>query len=367
MRITDVKYHLLSLPIPDNLKKQGFPEYHFEILGSKVGFVEVYTDEGVKGFGPAGREPPFKADIEGWLKPLLVGENPLEVGRIWEKMYTSLHGGVRGGLMIRAISGIDVALWDIIGKVRRAPIYELLGGKHRDRLRAYYSVSPVPDLVDHVVKVVEEVGYTAVKIRVWKLEEVPLIKALRDALGRGVDLMVDSNYRCSETMAYKVARECDRHEYFWFEDPFMPHALEKTAKLAADVDVNITCGESLGTKYEFKPLITQGVADIIMADTDYCGGITEAVKIAALAQAYDMPCTLHMPTKFPFAGIQVSAALPNSLFGENTAVAIVTINKSGLVREPIVVRNGYIELPDKPGLGVEVNEDIAEKYRVKVY
>jgi L-alanine-DL-glutamate epimerase-like enolase superfamily enzyme len=262
---------------------------------------------------------------------------------------------------------VDIALWDIKGKALKAPLYQLLGGKHRSKLRAYASLlsSPKPgyDPTADAMRYVEE-GYTAVKFKVWREEEVKFIKSVRRAVGNSVDLLVDANCHYTRSLAYRVARECERYDVFWLEEPYYPDELESIAELAASTDVNIAGAENDQTRYRFREIITRHAMDIIMPDTCICGGISETMKIAAMASAHHMPCDLHLAYRPTMEGVHVSAAIPNSIYVENVMTFSEPIISTNLIAGYKRVEKGYVELPSKPGLGVELNEKAAAKYAV---
>jgi len=370
MKITDVRLLAFSVPVEERLRWTSPTGGSATQLS--VPIVQISTDQGVAGIGQCYFTYPFavyKALVEVWLKPLLVGEDPLDTDRLWEKMYESVYGTAKGGASVQAISGVDIALWDIKGKALKAPLYQLLGGKHRSELRAYASLlsSPKPGYnpAADAMRYVEE-GYTAVKFKVWREKEVKFIKSVRKAVGSSIDLLVDANCHYTRSLAYRVARECERYDIFWLEEPYFPDELESIAELAASTDVNIAGAENEQTRYRFREIITRHAMDIIMPDTCICGGISETMKIAAMASAYHMPCDLHLAYRPMMEGIHVSAAIPNSIYVENVMAFSEPVITAGLIQGTMKTKKGYVEVPSKPGLGVELDEKTAAKYALKL-
>ncbi len=370
MKIANVRLLAFSIPIEERLQwARPSGERQTQLT---VPIVQVSTGEGITGIGQTYFTyplPVYKALVEAWLRPLLIGEDPLDIDRLWEKMYGSVYGTARRGVAVQAMSGVDVALWDIKGKVMKAPLYQLLSGKHRSRLRAYASLlsSPRPgyDPTEDVMRYVDE-GYAAVKFKVWKEAEVKFIKSVREAVGNDVDLMIDANCHYTRHLAHKVAKECERHDMFWLEEPYLPDDLEGVAELAAATGVNIAGAENEQTRYGFREIITRHAMDIIMPDICICGGISETVKIASMASTYHMPCDLHLAYRPTMEGLHVSTSIPNSLFVENVMAFTEPIIASGLIVGSSRVERGYVDVPSKPGLGVEIDEKVAARYAVKL-
>ncbi|MFQ6075490.1 MAG: mandelate racemase/muconate lactonizing enzyme family protein [Candidatus Bathyarchaeia archaeon] len=329
--------------------------------------VRVETDEGITGIGetyPVGAVPVVSTIISRGLKPLLVGEDPLQIGRLWEKMYRGTRGYGRKGAAIIALSGVDIALWDILGKALNTPLYQLLGGSFRDRLRCYASLPPYGgDPTEEVVRRVKE-GYEAVKIKAWYPNELEYIGRVRDAIGPEVELLVDANCYYDRRTAFAAARECEEHDVFWLEEPFPPDDVDGMVELTSSVDVQIAAGENEYTRFGFRELIERHAVDILMPDVERSGGVTEYVRIAAMASAFHMPCDAHI---FEILGValaaslHLSAAVPNSLFAETFTTAY-EMQKEFLV-EPFEAKNGYFDLPKGPGLGVELNEKAIDIHR----
>jgi len=333
----------------------------------KAVLVKVKTDEGITGIGetyPVGAIPVVSAIINNGLKPLLIGEDPLQIIKLWEKMYGGSRGYGRKGAPIIAISGIDIALWDILGKALNVPLYKLLGGSVRDNLKCYASLPPYGgDPTKEAVRCVEE-GYKAVKIKVWYPNEINYIGKVRDAIGFDVDLLVDANCFYDKKTAYTAADACERNDVFWLEEPFSPDNLDDMCELTSSVNVQIAAGENEYTRFGFKDLIERHAVDILMPDVERTGGITEYMRIAAMASAFHMNCDAHIFEVLGIglaASLHISATIPNSIFAE-TFTSAYEMQKDFLVK-PFEAKNGHFKLPTDPGLGIELNEEIIEKHR----
>lgn len=346
--------------------------------------IKVYTDEGIVGYGEVDSSPQaVKAIIDApvshrlcqGLGQTLIGEDPLEIDRLWEKMYFNSTFYGRRGVAIHAISGIDIALWDILGKAFNQPIHKLLGGQFRSKVRAYASLL-MPDTPEQCYaegrKWVEQ-GFTAVKFG-WGgfgqsfKQDVALVQAAREAIGPDVDLMLDIGFIPSPDVPVEAAsralllRAIEDYKPYWVEEPLYPDDLEGYRKLAESANTRIACGENETTRYGFKQLIEAGKVDVVQPDVTRCGGISEARKIAQLAEANHVLCVPHCWSTgiVEAAALQFIAATPNSHLLEY-CVADTPLRRE--IAEEIRVENGYAAVPEKPGLGIEVNEEAIEKYR----
>jgi len=204
--------------------------------------IRITTDAGLVGIGEAnawGNMVSVATIIESNLRPLILGENPADIERLWEKMYRGSRGYGRKGASIIAISGIDIALWDILGKVLNVPLFQLLGGSVHDNLKCYASLPPYGgDPTKEVVRCIED-GYKAVKIKAWYPNELKYIEKVRDAIGSNIDLLVDANCFYDKKTAYAAADECEKNDIFWLEEPFSPDNLDDMCELTSSVNVQI--------------------------------------------------------------------------------------------------------------------------------
>ncbi len=338
--------------------------------------VKIETDEGVPGIGEAAYfgGPPMitKTIIEKELADYIIGEDPLNIERLWEKMYQRSIKHGRKGAIIASMSGIDVALWDIKARVAGMPLYRLLGGCH-EKIRAYASAGfyaegkGLRELAEEMASYVKE-GFTAVKMKIGRLsqaEDVARVAAVRKAIGPNIDLLVDGNNAYSAYEAIKIARKMEEYDIFWFEEPVPAEDIEGSARVAAAIDTPLAAGENEFTRYGFRDLIINQALDIAQPDTTWCGGITEARKIAAMASAWNITCVPHSFSSAIalVSNLHFSASIPNSLFQEFDRNHNPL--REELLTEPVKInKDGYIDLRDRPGLGIELNESVVQKYRV---
>ena len=348
----------------------------YTLPSRSVVLARVETDEGISGIGEAAYfgGPPMitKMIIEKELADYLIGEDPLNIERLWETMYQRSIKHGRKGAIIASMSGIDIALWDIKARSVGMPLYRLLGGCY-EKIRAYASAGfyaegkGLKELAGEMESYVKE-GFTAVKMKIGRVsqaEDVARIKAVREAIGPNIDLLVDGNNVYTSYEAIRMARKMEAYDVFWFEEPVPAEDIEGSARVAHAIDMPLAAGENEFTRYGFRDLIINQALDIAQPDTTWCGGITEARKIAAMASAWNITCVPHSFSSAIalMSNLHFSASIPNSMFQEFDR----NYNplREELLTEPVRInKDGYIDLPDKPGLGVELNESTVKKYRV---
>lgn len=342
--------------------------------------VKVTTDAGITGYGEVDSCPlVVKAIIEApkshsqvhGLRDLLLGQNPLENEYLWNRMYQGTLYYGRSGAVIQAMAGIDLALWDIKGKVLGQPVYELLGGGYRDRIRAYAShmFEFTPEATGRRAREAVDHGFTAVKFG-WEPMgpdrdlDVALVKAIRTAVGKDVDVMVDAGLGWDSSTAMQRCRLFEPFDIFWLEEPLHPDNLTGYARLSNATDTRIAAGEQECTVDGFLRLMDQGQIDVVQIDLTRVG-LTQAMKIAHQAQLRGLPCANHAFTTDVniAAGLHFLASIPNALILEY-CVEPSEIRRS-LVRNPVRVEDGTVRVPQEPGLGVELNSAIIEKYLVR--
>lgn len=358
--------------------------------------VEVETDTGLRGIGESacfgGPAESTKYIVERELAPLIVGEDPTNIEYIWKKIFdrTRQHG--RGGIIMAAMSGIDVALWDILGKIAGLPVYKLLGG-YTDKLLPYassgfYSGGKDTKALAQEVGSYFEQGFRYAKIKVGRNPEVflsPLPNmpftqecncSLEEDLERveacckvadefGAKLIVDANNTWNTFTAIKMGKIFQKLGVFWLEEPLHLDNIEGSVELAAALDMPVAGYESEVGLYRFRELIRRHAVDIVQPDVIWSGGFTECRKIANFAHAHNMPCLPHV---FSSA---VSLAANAHFLASICNAGILELDRNvyplrdELLEEPIVVApDGYIHMSDKPGLGIELREDTIQKYRV---
>ncbi|MFC5401560.1 mandelate racemase/muconate lactonizing enzyme family protein [Cohnella soli] len=347
--------------------------------------IKVHTDEGIVGYGEVDSAPwvvksiiesPSSHRICRGLGEMIIGEDPFEMERIWEKMYVGSQFYGRRGVVIHAMSGIDIALWDIVGKALNKPIYKLLGGAQRGKVRAYAStLMPYTpeEAFDETKKWVEQ-GYTAIKLGWGGFEQgnreiIELVRASREAAGPNVDLLFDLGFIPSDDHPIDAAsrmpliKELEQYKPYWIEEPLFADDYDGYRKLAETTTIRIAGGENETTRYGFRQLIEQGGVDIIQPDVTRCGGLSEAKKIAQLAHAHHLTCVPHAWSSgiVIAASLHLITAIPNGSLLEY-CVAETPIRQE-MLQSDIVVKDGYAQITDKPGLGIEINEEALEKYR----
>jgi L-alanine-DL-glutamate epimerase-like enolase superfamily enzyme len=358
--------------------------------------VEIETDSGLVGIGEAGSAGgPLASSqvvVEQELKPLLLGEDPLRIEYLWQKMFqrTRQHG--RRGLVMHAISGIDIALWDLAGKVAGLPLYRLFGA-YRDRVEAYFSGGfyqegkDIAGLVEEAERAVAQ-GYRGMKMKIGRNpstqtnlrellaqhemcvvsleEDLARVAAVRQALGPEAKLMVDINCAWSPALAIQMGKAMEPYHLYWIEEPVATDDWRGSAEVARALGTAIAGYETEIGLYGFRELITQGAVDIVQPDIAWAGGFTECRRIAALAHAYNLMVAPHAFSSaiVLVASMHLLASIPNGLvleFDQNPHAL-----REELLKEPLRVdQDGFVKLPDRPGLGVELDPVAVERYRVQ--
>lgn len=383
MKITDVQLYVLK---SDGLYNN--PDGSEEPLGpTYMGIVKVSTDEGITGYSdlescasvakacvdaPKWSQEPGMECFDG-LASLIVGENPLEVERLWYKMYRgSIYYG-RRGVAIQAISAIDIALWDICGKAFQQPVHVLLGAKWRDRVRAYGSTlfRSTPEAMRDAVDDYMGQGFTALKFG-WGVfgrdrnKDVKLVEAARAALGDDRELLVDTGWFIERTPkeAIQVVRSIEHCRPFLVEELLHPEDYDGYHQVAASVETPIACGEQEATEWGFAQLIERGGVDVLQPDLTRCGGFTVARKIVHMA---DRANRLVIPHSWS-SDLLTAASLHLTAFQRRAEFVEFSTSQGPLsrmlVEQPLRMVDGYLPVPTGPGLGVEVNDAVIERYRV---
>ena len=348
-------------------------------------FLKIETDEGIVGWGEPvveGRARTVEAAVNE-LRPILIGADPLKIEHLWQMMYRGTF--YRGGpVLCSAISGIEMALWDIKGKYYNMPVYEMLGGSCRDKIRMYGHLKPtghpgefpIPDMIAITDKRLEE-GFTVMKYSI-----IPPIKpidnmemvdkvverfaAVRERVGKKVDIAIDFHGRVSPAMSIRLLKELEPYYPLFVEEPALPENVDEMVRISRSTTIPIAAGERLFTKWGFRELIEKQAVSVVQPDLCHCGGIFEARKIAAMAEVYHMQIAPHNPLG-PIslaACLQLDATVPNLLAQEHPGMPDHADLGVGLLKNPFKVESdGCIRIPDGPGLGIEVDEEALEAYR----
>ena len=363
------------------------------IGGKWLLFLELITDEGISGLGERITGGSYSRNlgalqsqvklIEELVGQYVIGEDPTRIERIWDRMYASRHDFRHPSLYATpVISAIDMALWDIVGKAANQPIYNLLGGMYHEKLRAYaYMPSgdyrANPELAGEVAIQLLEEGNSACKldpfmpmypiprdIPLWEIEAAAKIfESIRNAVGNKLEVGIGTHGQLSTFSAIRVADYLEPYHPYWFEEPVPPENIDEMARVAAHTSIPIATGERLVTKYEFSQVLEKQAAQIIQLDVGQCGGITEAKKIASIAEAHYAMIAPHMYCG-PIAAasaIQIDTCSPNFLIQEANQGPLHKI----IFKEPLVFEKGYIIPPTGPGLGIEFDEDVLKAHLIE--
>jgi galactonate dehydratase len=343
-------------------------------------FLKIETDEGIVGWGEPvieGKAATVKACVEELMESL-IGKDPLRIEDHWNMMYRS--GFYRGGpIIMSAIAGIDQALWDIKGKYFNAPVYQLLGGACRDSIKVYSWIGgDRPSDVGEAAKKIVDVGFTAVKMNgteelqyidsYEKIDQVlERIAAVREAVGQYVGIGIDFHGRVHKPMAKILAKELEQFRPMFIEEPVLAENNEALKEIAQHTSIPIATGERMFSRWDFKSVLADGYVDIIQPDVSHAGGITECKKIASMAEAYDVALAPHCPLG-PIAlaaCLQVDATAHNAFIQEQSLG--IHYNQGSDLLDYIVdksvfeYKDGYVSIPQGPGLGIEINEEFVRK------
>ena len=361
MKITRVSWEEYSYPHATPLKTGKHISTH-----AGLAVARVFTDEGIEGIGIGAASLVGRA-LVGTLERELIGENPMNVERLWHKMWVPKLVG-RRGMTTRVISAIDIALWDLRGKIADQPLYRLLGG-YRERVPAYIAGGyyldgkTLDDLAQEMLQNVQA-GATAVKMKVGGVpinEDVERVRVVREAIGPKVKLMVDANCAYRYYEAIQFARKIEPFDIYWFEEPVAPDDYRGHAMLAEQTTIPIATGENEYTRYGFRDLIEHRSAAILNADAQILGGITEFMKVVAMAQAYDLDVSPHGSQE---VHVHLVAAAANATYLETYREAVFPIWREVFKHTLTMNEDGTVSPPDRPGLGIEPNYEALAPYRV---
>ncbi len=348
-------------------------------------FVKVETNEGIVGWGEASMEWKTRG-VQGCIediKPFILGLDPTNIEHLYQTMTRQpfFRSGPEG---MSAISGIEMACWDIYGKSLNLPVYKLLGGKVRNKIRMYdhlgggnmdvlyNSMHDLDRMVENAKKSVAD-GYTAIKIlpvpRTLPLDGNAVLKhahllmgSIRQAVGDDIDIMIDLHGRTTPEMAIQYAKVLSEFRPFFMEEPCLPENIQGMLKVSQSIDIPIATGERLVTRFQFRDLLEKNAVAIIQPDICHCGGLWEARKIAAMAETYYVSVAPHNPLGpiATAASIQFATCTPNWLIQESFRSDVPW--RDDVIINPITVQNGFVIPSERPGLGVEINEKEALKH-----
>jgi len=352
--------------------------------------VRVYTDQGIVGQGETTDASQGNVPLIRSFARMLVGQDPLNIEAAFERIRTSgVFAGAQAGQYVTALTGVEIALWDIAGKALGVPVYQLLGGRVRDRVRVYCDsgareMTPGDERSIARIHEIQKLGFTAAKIDIddaadparfdrvnWTASNGEIdhmlekIAFTRDNYPKNIDLAVDMHARYDATTGKRVAKEVEKFKLLWLEEPVPAENIDAMRDIRASTSTPICCGENIYLRYGFREILEKRAADIIMPDFQKVGGLLEARKVADMAHAYYVPVAPHAVTSpiGMMATAQVCAAIPNFLVQEWHWIDSPELWRNW-VKEGEIIQKGYIALPERAGLGVEMNDEGARKAQV---
>ncbi|WCK54247.1 mandelate racemase/muconate lactonizing enzyme family protein [Aneurinibacillus sp. Ricciae_BoGa-3] len=383
MKIIDVIPHVLTIPLSEPFAfSQGWVEKRSSMI------VEIVTDEGITGWGESlchGLQPPEIAAsfVQFCFKDMLIGRDPFDVEVLWEEMYNRTRPFGQYGAAVNAISGVDIALWDAIGRFLNKPIHKLLGGAFRTDVVPYatgfyrvkgkqYPQAGVEEARQHVSN-----GFKALKLKTGfgVDEDIEYVHSIREAVGPDTIIMMDANCGYNAATARRILLECQQANVHFFEEPLAPEDMEGYKSLRNLTGTYIASGENIFGKTGYRQWISGGVLDILQPDLMSAGGFTECKKIAAMAQAWN---TMLVPHVWGSgiglaASLQFIASLPPTPLSLNPQEPMLEYDQSAhpfredLIFHAIRMTEGRVKIPQKPGIGVEVNRDVIEAYGKNIF
>lgn len=380
MKITDLKIHVLKSPLAEPFAfSQGWVKQRSATL------LEILTDEGITGWGEAfaqGLEPPEIAAtvIDKALKPLLIGADPLDIEVLWHRMYHMTRDYGRKGSVVSGISAVDIALWDIAGKFHELPVYKLLGGAFRTRVQPYatgfYRIKGQGEakrLGEEAIRHFEA-GFSMMKVKLGYGvdDDIACMKEVGRAIqGKPITLMVDTNHAYGRAEALRLGRALEEYDLRWYEEPVVPEDVQGYVEMRQKLSMPIAGGENEHTLYGFRELLGAGAVDVAQPDLGSCGGISAGRHIIALAQSHGVQINPHVwgSAIAQAASLQFLAAVPvahHSLFAQEPVLEYDRSShpfRQHLITRPIQQVGGWVDIPFGPGLGVEVDRAVLERFR----
>jgi D-galactarolactone cycloisomerase len=372
MHIAEIKAHPLAMPIAAGAHKTAWGEY------SSIGLVlvELRTSDGIVGYGEAlSRKNPRSSAlmIEELFAPLLIGEDPLPIARHWQTMFRQMSGRA-GGVALEAIAAIDIALWDVMGKALGQPVHRLLGGMGRKSVAAYGSAVSWQAEVAAKSQIDECLrnGFKSIKLKLGNPPDAAIAwaRTVRDRVGPDIKLSADANWAYDVADAAKVARALHELDFVWFEEPLVPEDVAAYMRLAAKTDLRIAAGESEYVSTVARDLVASGAIGIFQPDCARAGGITETRRMVDLAAAYGVAYAPHVGgggAVSAAANLHLAAAMPNFLSYE--CMIFPSLLRTDLALEPVAeasaLVDGEVPVPQKAGLGIEIDRKVLERLRVR--
>ncbi len=386
MKITSIKSHVLRYELD---KELGYSQQYYKHRTAHL--VEVETDEGITGwgecFGPGNIALANKYIVEKVIQPLIKGDDPLKKEYIWHKVYNLLRDSGQKGIPIQALSGIDIALWDILAKKSNLPLYQLLGGKTNDKIPVYgygmmlqkKTVQELCELFKNEASQIKDKNFKAMKMKIGMgpKEDLKLVSAVRDTIGSEFKLMVDANHAYNKNDALYVGKGLDEMNIYWFEEPVAPEDYDGYKELKEKLKTNIAGGEAEFTKYGWNQLLKNNCIDIAQPEVCGLGGITEYLKVSALAQSNFIPIVNHVWGSALSVAVNLHLLttlpdMPGGLFPTKSMLEFDTTEKNifitDLAEEKFSIldqvknKNGFASPLENIGIGINPNKDFIKKY-----
>ncbi len=388
MKIISIKSHVLRYELE---KELGYSQQYYKYRTAHL--VEIETDEGITGwgecFGPGNIALANKYIIEKVIQPLIKGEDPTNKEYIWHKVYNLLRDSGQKGMPIQALSGVDIALWDILSKKAKLPLYQLIGGKTNNQIPVYgygmmlqkKSVNELVELFKDEAKKIKEKNFKAMKMKIGlgPQDDLKLVKAVRDEIGDQFKLMVDANHAYNKNDAMYVGKGLDEMDIFWFEEPVAPEDYEGYKELKENLKTSIAGGEAEFTRFGWNQLIKNRCIDIAQPEVCGLGGITEYLKVSALAQSNFIPIVNHVWGSALSVAVNIHLLtsmpdMPGGLFSTKSMLEFDTTSKNifitDLAEEKFSIldqvknNDGYIKPLENIGIGINPNREFIKKWQV---
>ena len=375
MKISKIIPYVLN----EDLEKEFFFS-QWEYSNRKICIVKIISDDGIVGWGEAYGPAPVVKESINYIKQNIIGMNPLDSDVIWSTLFRRVHDYGRSGVFVSAISAIDIALWDIKGKYYKLPVSTLLGGSYREKIRPYAtglyfsdSKTLTDDLCNEALEYVNE-GFKSIKMKVGLnlKDDIANVKAVRNAIGPDIELMIDSNHAYSYDEALKLSKKLEDQDIKWFEEPLSPEFYDQYSDFKSKSLIPVAAGECEYLRYGFQKLLDKNCVDFLQMDICSCGGLTEAKRISALSSTKGVkviPHTWGSGIAFYTAINFISnlEPIPGRLYNEDAYIEYDrTENKirENIIKDNIIMKDGYISVNDKPGLGVDVDETYLNEIKI---
>ena len=370
---------IISYVLNEDLEKEFFFS-QWEYSNRKICIVKIICDNGIVGWGEAYGPATVVKESVNYIKQNIIGMNPLDSDIIWSTLFRRVHDYGRSGVFVSAISAIDIALWDIKGKYHKLPVSTLLGGSYRKKIRAYAtglyfsdSKTLTDDLCNEAMEYVNE-GFKSIKMKVGLniKSDVNNVKAVRNTIGPDIELMIDSNHAYSYDEALKLSKKLEDQDIKWFEEPLSPEFYDQYSEFKSKSLIPVAAGECEYLRYGFQKLLDKNCVDFLQMDICSCGGLTEAKRISALSSTKGVkviPHTWGSGIAFYTAINFISnlEPIPGRLYNEDAYIEYDrTENKirENIIKNNIIMKDGYISVNHKPGLGIDVDETYLNEIKI---